>query len=224
MKNIHVHYSLMAMLLLNLGYMVGCRESSKSGGQLLFSDELARSMVVDHYKKSEKSLFIDTSKMTLRSVGDNYRVIYVYSKGISPAFWTGWVVGHNNYLKPLDVESLRFAFCSSRSATSDAEQIEHARLFIDMLAAPEEIIYGREKVVGKLEDIPKYSESPIDPDISDSISPPYKPSDNELIIFTYQQIGGGVYRYKFYFDQYGIISSASRSELDRGVGDAFYLQ
>jgi len=43
------------------------------------------------------------------------------------------------------------------------------------------------------------------------------------VVYTYQQIGGIVCRYRFRFDKNGRLSEWKFIELGRGIGDAKYL-
>ncbi len=218
---------LIAALALAAGFLLGCRENRDAERPTHFSDDVARSMVVEHYKKVEHESIVPSS-MTVLPVGDDFRVVLVPVNGLQPASRQAWVAGIGKYaLQPLDSNSLKTAFLNSYPpSNNDEERREAAGLFVELLSHQglRPVFAGPAKVIESLNQIPGYEKSPLDPDIASTVRPPYNPSDNELVLFTYEQAGGIVCRYKFVFRQDGRLFGASRLKLDEKVGAAHFYQ
>jgi hypothetical protein len=84
------------------------------------------------------------------------------------------------------------------------------------------------KIISSIRDIPEYEKSKIDPDLESAVRQLYSWEDKVgrliYVVYTYQEIGGIVSRYRFRFDKDGKLSEWTSVELCHDIGDAKYLQ
>jgi len=167
-----------------------------------------------------KYLSIEHYSITTRSYGTRSRFIYLTHKGIEPAiprvFLMDSVYGgiHEKDLKSLTWLCQR-EFPEPKTETEKRSMLE---TFL-------RLHHPRQRIISSLTDIPGHAKRKLDSDLASTIRPMFlfEEKDEEVvfIVFTYEQIGGIVRRYRFPFKNR--LRLPTCIVLGSDIGDAHYL-
>ena len=143
-------------------------------------------------------------------------------RDFSPAIPSRYLVRRDGTVDPVTLESVVAAYLTeyvSSRTESERESIVKSLIQIDK--------GGR--IISSLSDIPEYEKSPLDIDLVDTVREPRTHVDKEgtalWILYTYQQNGGRVYRYKVrFFNGKELGYPVDKLELGSNIGDATYLR
>ena len=122
-------------------------------------------------------------------------------------------------VKTLTMDSMNVVFLNEYS--SSPQEKDRKQLIDDFtkLHSGEHII-----IINKTSDIPGYDKAPLDPDIADAVRAPFSFDKLTTVVYTYQQIGGIVRRYRFAFKNGITFRNSECAVVGRRIGEAQYYQ
>jgi hypothetical protein len=129
----------------------------------------------------------------------------------------GWrhVMNSRGEIEELSIGSLNVVFMNEYP--SSPEKTQQEELMRDFVS-----LHSGEKtpVINGIVDIPGYEKSKLDPDIEDALRAPFKFGNLVWVVYTYQQHGGIVRRYRFEFENGNRFRRAECAKVGAGIGDA----
>ena len=156
-------------------------------------------------------------RFEIEKLGESTSIIYAYRKGFSPSIATRYIYFGNGRVAELTTRTLTWAY------TADLEQIVPSMKIKEIISQfVKHDVYSGITIISSIEDIPNYSENPLDPDLESSVREIYKLSETIYVVYYYQHLGGSVYRYRFEFRKSGGLEKVSRILLGTAIGRPSY--
>ena len=129
------------------------------------------------------------------------------------------VMNSKGRVEELNAGSLNVVFLNEYPATPKKKDREKLIDDFTKLHAGESI-----SIISTASDIPGYEKAPLDADIADALRAPFDSGKLTTVVYTYQQIGGIVRRYRFTFQGGERFSRAECAVVGRGIGEAHYYE
>ncbi|MBN2053807.1 hypothetical protein JW905_02715 [bacterium] len=181
------------------------------------TDESARAMIVAQFKARGVKNASSLLDMDVQPFGARTKVVKVTFRGMMPVSITRWIVDAGHGARPVEISSLLYAFQTDYPCVrTEHDKVSLANLFVQLIA-----VYHQE-IIDSTNDIPGYDNAPLDPDLAQSVRAPFHIGEKSYVLFTYQQIGGHVRRYRFTFRLTGVLDEVDCLELGSGIGEARY--
>jgi hypothetical protein len=180
-------------------------------------EKKARSLLALHLKSISKTP--EAFAFNLRPFGKSTWLIDCYTKDEEPSISWRHVMNSRGEVKELTMDSLNIVFLNEYGASP--EEKERKKLIEDFTT-----LHSGERVsvINKTADIPGYAKAPLDADIADAVRAPFSFGKLTTVVYTYQQIGGIVRRYRFTFDNGTTFRKAECAIVGRNIGDAQYYE
>jgi hypothetical protein len=188
-------------------------------GELTRIDEgKAKSLFVEYLKatgKTEKAI----NTISLTPFGRSTWVIHCYANGLEPQHSWRHVMNSRGEVMELTLDSMNVVF---RNEYPSSPQENDRKTLIEAFTK----LHSGESVsiISRLSDIPGYDKTPLDPDIAPAVRGPFSFGKLTTVVYTYQQIGGIVRRYRFAFDDGATFRKAECIIVGHGIGDAQYYE
>ena len=180
-------------------------------------EKKARLLFVEHLKGIGKSP--QEHAFNLRPFGKSTWIISCFTKGIQPSLPWRHVMSSRGEIRELTMDSLNVVFLNEYpSSPGKKEQEQLIRDFVKLHAGE------RVSVIGKTSDIPGYAKTPLDADIAEAVRAPFSFGELVTVVYTYQQIGGIVRRYRFTFENGTRFRKAECAVVGRAIGEAQYYE
>lgn len=161
---------------------------------------------------------------------DNYffsnktRIFHVYDCYTLPRSPNIYIMDNNvGTIQEKSLESLRH-LCNTEFSPflSEDSRKKIIEIFIKLYCENSIIIHS-------INDIPGYYKNKLDPDLEKTIRPIFKIQNNAkndsyvYVIYTFEEIGGYIRRYRFEFNKKNLISDVQCIEIGREIGEFYYL-
>jgi hypothetical protein len=180
-------------------------------------EKKARHLFAQHLKSISKAP--EAFAFNLKSFGKSTWLIDCYSKDEEPSISWRHVMNSRGEVKELTMDSMNIVFLNEYGAS--LEEKERKKLIKDFTA-----LHSGERVsiINETADIPGYAKAPLDADIADAVRAPFSFGKLTTVVYTYQQIGGIVRRYRFTFENGTTFKRAECAVVGRAVGEAQYYE
>jgi hypothetical protein len=181
--------------------------------------------VMYNYLELNKKKYIDPKLVTIKTgmFGKRARIFYATIKDESPSAEYMFIMDNDTgFIGEGNLSGLvRLCNVTYPPSTNPAD---HKKIIYTIIS----LTPISPKIISSIRDIPEYEKSKIDPDLESAVRQLYSWEDKVgrlvYVVYTYQEIGGIVSRYRFRFDKDGKFSEWTSVELCHGIGDAKYLQ
>jgi hypothetical protein len=174
----------------------------------------ATSLFAAYLKQLGKSA--DDYEVSLQAFGKSTWIVRAHHKQFSfPVPWRH-VIDSRGEVKELSLDSLNVVF--QNEYPSSPKQEDRNKLIQDFVSL---LDGGVSTVISKTADIPGYDKAPLDPDISETVRAPFSFGIVISVVYTYQQLPGGIVRrYRFRFKSGTEFEGMECSVLAVGIGEA----
>jgi cytohesin len=187
------------------------------------------------FSLTESELSVDTIYDTLEEfVGQSFPKLRYPRIVVSPppgmlkkTCWASlgrfYLVGEQGHVDPFTLENLRVAY--NRENIKAKNRGDFERIGRSLIEAEDAPSTNKMAMISDVNEIPKYSRSALDSENEKKIMPPRSFSENGTdywVCYTYRQLGGSVFQYKFGF-QKGELTSVEELVLGRNKGAAMRI-
>ena len=181
------------------------------------AEDKARALMTKHLKRVGEPH--EEWAIKLEPYGVSTWLVNCFPMREKPSLPWRHVMNSKGRVEELNADSLNVVFLNEYPATPKKE--DRTKLIDDFtkLHAGEHI-----KIITKAADIPGHEKAPLDADIADAVRAPFDSGKLTTVVYTYQQIGGVVRRYRFTFQDGERFSKAECAVVGRGIGEAHYYE
>lgn len=177
----------------------------------------ANSLFVEYLRS--RGLSPDDYAFKLKAFGKATWIISCYATGMKPSLPWRHVMNSRGEVDELTMDSLNGVFLNEYSALPEEKDRTGLIQEFVKLHAGEEV-----SIVNGAADIPGYAKAPLDQDIAGAVRAPFSFSNLITVVYTYQQIGGIVRRYRFQFQNGVNFSRVEVAVVGRAIGEARYYE
>jgi hypothetical protein len=209
MKTKQITYAVLALC------MVATLANAKELNRV--EEKKAKSLFVQHLKsigKTPEELAFNT-----KPFGKSTWLIDCYTKGLKPALPWRHFMNSRGEVNELTMDSMNVVFLNEHGQSPEEEDRKKLIESFITLHSGERV-----SIINKATDIPGYAKAPLDADIADAIRGPFSFGKLTTVVYTYQQIGGIVRRYRFSFENGTVFKKSECAIVGREIGEAQYYK
>ncbi len=177
----------------------------------------AKSLFTEYLKGSGRPT--EEYAFNLKPFGNSTWLINCYTKHFSPALPWRHVMNSRGEIKEMTMDSLNVVFLNEYPSSPKEKDRDNLIQDFVKLHAGEPV-----SVINKTSDIPGYDKAPLDPDIAQAVRAPFSYDNLIAVVYTYQQIGGIVRRYRFQFENGTTFKRVECAVLGKDIGEAQYYE
>ena len=180
-------------------------------------EKKARSLFVQHLKFIGKPP--GELAFSLKPFGSSTWLIDCYTKDEEPSIPWRHVMNSRGEVKELTMDSLNIVFLNEYPPSLDDDARKKLIADFSELHSAERV-----SIITKTSDIPGYDKAPLDKDIADALRAPFSFGKLTTVVYTYQQIGGIVRRYRFSLENGTRLKRVECAIVGRDIGEAQYYE
>jgi len=180
-------------------------------------EKKAKSLFVQHLKSIGKTP--EEFAFNTKPFGKSTWLIDCYTKGLEPALPWRHVMNSRGRVKELTMDSMNVVFLNEYGVSPEEKDRKKLVEAFTTLHSGERV-----SIISRTSDIPSYAKAPLDADIADAVRASFSFGKLTTVVYTYQQIGGIVRRYRFTFDNGTAFRNAECSVVGRKIGEAQYYK
>jgi len=177
----------------------------------------ASSLFVEYLRS--KGLSPADYAFNFKAFGKSTWIVSCYATGIKPSLPWRHVMNSRGEVHELTIDSLNGVFLNEYSALPEEKgRAGLIREFVKLHAGEDVFI------INSAADIPGYEKAPLDPDVAGAVRAPFSFNNLITVVYTYQQIGGIVRRYRFQFKNGVNFGRVEVVVVGRAIGEARYYE
>jgi len=177
----------------------------------------ARSLFSEYLKRNGEQP--DGFTFNLSPFGKTTWIVSCYLKGLHPAIPSRYVMNARGEVRELTLDSMNVVFMNEYPNSPEKEDRDKLINEFIKLHTGETVV-----IISETSDIPGYTKAPLDADIADAVRAPFNLGKMTTVVYTFQQVGGIVSRYRFVFETGKTFRKAECAILGEDIGEAQYYE
>jgi len=161
----------------------------------------------------------DDFTFNLSPFGKTTWIVSCYLKGLHPAIPSRYVMNARGEVRELTLDSMNVVFMNEYPSSPEKEDRDKLIKAFTKLHTGETVA-----IISETSDIPGYDKASLDADIADAVRSPFSSGNLTTVVYTYQQVGGIVSRYRFVFETGKTFRKVECAILGEDIGEAQYYE